>query len=234
MGQRINVRSFNKKGIEKFKEFLILRRQDLNAHIEAELLTSEDYSRVIAPHVEIERRSFSSGYEMARYLNDEVGLHAALTGDDSGLWTWLTAFYADVVIEPGKPPKASVRYIPEGADNFQRYYRHLIASPFNVYRIHREKSLMLLYRQPFMFTDFMEQLAARQEFITNEGVFVAIYELFFDSSAGKPFKGAASRGRPGTLRRFIDLMQQLDLTFDLYGMTASQITGLLPSEFKLK
>jgi hypothetical protein len=36
---------------------------------------------------------------------------------------------------------------------------------------------------------------------------------------------------PGTLLRFIDVVQQLDLNFDLYSMNAEALIGLLPSEF---
>jgi len=38
-------------------------------------------------------------------------------------------------------------------------------------------------------------------------------------------------GQPGTLRRFVRLLQQLDLTYDIYGMSGSAIVDLLPPEF---
>ncbi|MFH1977184.1 MAG: hypothetical protein ABIJ52_16800 [Pseudomonadota bacterium] len=36
---------------------------------------------------------------------------------------------------------------------------------------------------------------------------------------------------PGTLFRFIDVIQPLDLTYDLYSMSGKDIIGLLPPEF---
>ncbi|MFO7599969.1 MAG: hypothetical protein R6X27_09205 [Candidatus Desulfacyla sp.] len=39
------------------------------------------------------------------------------------------------------------------------------------------------------------------------------------------------KNAPGTLYRFIDVVQQLDLTYDLYSMTGEQILQLLPNEF---
>ena len=40
-----------------------------------------------------------------------------------------------------------------------------------------------------------------------------------DTKKDRPKRGAASTKRkPGTLRRFVDLIQQLDLTYDLYSM----------------
>ena len=36
---------------------------------------------------------------------------------------------------------------------------------------------------------------------------------------------------PGTLRRFVHVLQQLDVTYDVYGMSGRAILDLLPSEF---
>jgi len=33
------------------------------------------------------------------------------------------------------------------------------------------------------------------------------------------------------LRRFVDVLQQLDVNYDLYSMSAEAIVGLLPDEF---
>jgi hypothetical protein len=39
------------------------------------------------------------------------------------------------------------------------------------------------------------------------------------------------KSSPGTLLRFIDIIQQLDLTYDLYSMSGEEILALLPPEF---
>jgi hypothetical protein len=80
--------------------------------------------------------------------------------------------------------------------------------------------------------DIWEQLASRQEIITNLGILGTATLLYLDTKKDRPKRGAASTKRkPGTLRRFVDLIQQLDLTYDLYSMQPTEILGLLPAEF---
>ena len=53
-----------------------------------------------------------------------------------------------------------------------------------------------------------------------------------DRSRGLPKRGAQGAAEhPGTLRRFVRVLQQLDLTYDIYGMSGKTIVDLLPPEF---
>ena len=36
---------------------------------------------------------------------------------------------------------------------------------------------------------------------------------------------------PGSLYRFVGVIQQLDVTYDLYSMSGTEIVSLLPAEF---
>ena len=59
-----------------------------------------------------------------------------------------------------------------------------------------------------------------------------IYLLYFDEERGRPKVGAAVKTKkPGTLRRFVDVIRQFDLTYDFYSMTGQEILALLPAEF---
>jgi len=55
--------------------------------------------------------------------------------------------------------------------------------------------------------------------------------LYFDRKTAKPKRGSLMKNSPGTLYRFIDVVQQLHLTYDLYSMTGEEVLDLLPSEF---
>jgi hypothetical protein len=55
--------------------------------------------------------------------------------------------------------------------------------------------------------------------------------LYFDYKKNKPKFGAIPKNKPGTLYRFIDVIQQLDLNYDLYSMSRDEILDLLPQEF---
>lgn len=56
--------------------------------------------------------------------------------------------------------------------------------------------------------------------------------LYWDDKSQRPKRGAApNKRKPGTLRRFVDVIQQLELTYDLYSMDGREILTLLPDEF---
>jgi hypothetical protein len=156
---------------------------------------------------------------------------------DVGLWAWLTLFHFDQVCpkkqaNTRKPFKEEYRYIP-ASSNFQKYYRHLLFGPYVVYRAHKDTSqnAMCLLAGPVHVTnDIIEQLASRNELVSNPSVVEAATRLYIDSVSGDFKKGAKGSGK-GSPRRFHKVLEQFDLTFDIYGSTADRIIELLPKEF---
>ena len=68
--------------------------------------------------------------------------------------------------------------------------------------------------------------------VTNPGVIEAVNLLYFHEREKRPKPAALSKKqKPGTFFRFIDVIQQLDLTYDLYSMTGGEVLELLPREF---
>lgn len=55
--------------------------------------------------------------------------------------------------------------------------------------------------------------------------------IAFSGAAGDLRGAQRGAGAPGTTRRFVRIMQQLDLTYDTYGMPGTVIVQLLPPEF---
>jgi hypothetical protein len=78
--------------------------------------------------------------------------------------------------------------------------------------------------------DVVEQLASRQELITNRSVMSVVTTLYFDTTAKKPKKGSGGKA-DGSPRRLADIINQYDLTYDLYALTEDGLLGLLPKEF---
>jgi len=163
--------------------------------------------------------------EAAKYFSDRF---AGVRDVDHnvGLWSWLALFYFDELCPPDASGQRQVRedarYIP--GTGWRRYYRHLLAAPLRVYRSHGDNAGLLLLDPVDKLGDIWEQLASRQEIITNLGILGTATLLYLDTKKDRPKRGAASTKRkPGTLRRFVDLIQQLDLTYDLYSMQPTEI-----------
>jgi len=60
----------------------------------------------------------------------------------------------------------------------------------------------------------------------------ALHILFYNELENKPKRGPImNKSAAGSLYRFVDVIQQLDVTYDLYSMSGSEIVSLLPEEF---
>jgi len=202
------------------------------------LLTDADATEAIEPEIEVEDRSFSNRFEVGQYLNDLLGDSGIDNIEyDRGIWAWLALFFFDQLCPADshgrRRPGERARWIP-AIGNFRKYYRHLLAGPFRIYRAHREepeRALVLLCTPPHSPGDIVEQLASRQEIVTNAAVMKAATHLYVDPDTGQPKRGAAGRAG-GSARRLADVLNQFDMTWDLYSMSWNSITVMLPQEFE--
>jgi hypothetical protein len=155
---------------------------------------------------------------------------------DRGLWAWLALAWIDVLApadqEGRRRLKDRARWIPV-VDDYRKYYRHLLAGPYRIFRAHQdhpELAMAVLATSVQQPGEVVEQFASRQEIITNANLLSAITTLYYDEKA-KSLKRGSGGKLGGSARRLADVLQQLDLTWDVYGMTSEEILRLLPEEF---
>jgi len=234
----MNLRRLNEKGMMRFVEFLDSLIGEKPMPYPTELLTDPEATEEIIPCNEIEHHSFGSRYAAAKYLY-KVFKDSGLTNieHDRGLWAWLALFYFDELCPPGArgrcKPGELARWIPETGVSW-RYYRHLLAGPYRIYAAHSdnpERAMLVLCGSLHQPGDIVEQIASRQELVTNDGLMEAASTLYFDASSSKPKRGAATKEGKGTVRRFIDILNQFDVTWDLYSLQAGDMVQMLPDEF---
>jgi hypothetical protein len=229
--KRIGI--FNDEGIRRFSEFLARLKSGEDMLVPVHLLDDAATSTELVPAVEVEDRNFTSRMEAAEYLGSKLG-GLREVNHNRGLWAWLTLFYFDRVCPPDSDGNRTVKdealYIP-GTVSW-RYYRHLLAGPFRIFQLYETGANLLLRGPVDELSDLMEQFASRQELITNRAIIGAANALYYDPEKQRPKRGAAStKKKPGTSRRFVDVVQQFDLTYDLYAMEPGQLLDLLPPEF---
>jgi hypothetical protein len=232
----MNLRKFNEIGLQKFSEFLVGLGLDAAVAVPTSLLADPAATVELTPPVTIEQRNFASRLECATYLNQLLTGISEEDFRDAGLWSWMSLFYFDQVCptKNGKrTPGERARHIPQ-MTNFQRFYRHLLLNPLMVYRAHvdhLDEVMGLLVNEVSSPGDISEQLASRQELITNRGVLGLATHLYMDPTTKKLKRGAGGKSA-GSPRRLADFLNQVDLTFDLYAMTASDLKSVLPREFE--
>ena len=170
----------------------------------------------------------------AKYLQRQLSpLEKPEVDYSAGLWAWLSLFYFDQVCPPlssgQRKPGELVRHVP--SQHAWKYYRHLLAGPYRLLTLHGQNARVFLHGPLPQHGDFSEQLASRTKEIGNKSLIEAVDDLYFDESQGQPKRGALTRTRSGNVRRLVKVIDQFDLTYDLYAMTSRQILDLLPSEF---
>jgi hypothetical protein len=223
------LRCLNERGITELRGFLQQIRDGAEFRANPAILYVDEYTTRFPRAVEIEPRTFASKYEAAEYLTRVLGD----VPDDAGLWSWLAFFYFDQLspldADGRRRPREDYHYIPSG-DGWQKD-RHLLAGPSKLFSMHRQNARLLLHPPVHQHGAFVYDLGFRRDLITNRGLIEAIHLLYWDEKRARPKRGATTTSRPGNLRRLIAVVQQLDFNYDLYGMRAEEILGLLPSEF---
>lgn len=231
------VRRLNGAGIARLTEFLDSLRTETPQGAPTAILTHPETSEAIEANVEVEPRAFGTRIAVAQYMNDRFQASMLENVErDRGLWAWLALFYFDELCPAGacgrRKPGELARWVPD-VNNYLRYYRHLLAGPFRIYRAHRDdpnSALALLCGPLDRPGDIVEQLASRQEIVTNHGVISCATRLYVDPANNRPKRGSGSKGA-GSPRRLADVLNQFDVTWDLYSLTAERLLGLLPREF---
>lgn len=79
--------------------------------------------------------------------------------------------------------------------------------------------------------EITEQLMARQDNLSSEGIMLLASKLYFDPRTNSFKKGAASRTSPGCVSRYLVWLDQLKINYDVFMMSADDLESLLPNEF---
>jgi hypothetical protein len=229
-------RRLNEAGIQALEQYLADVAADPSKPVPTPLLTDPGTSEPLPVQLEVQEKQFASRLDAAAYLYDRLGkAEAAGLDREPGIWAWLALFYFDQLcpLRDGmRIPGALARWIPSG--HAWRYYRHLLAGPYLIYKAFRDdpsQAAILLAGRVEAPGEIVEQLASRQEIIQNKALVEAATKLYLNKSTGKAKRGVTNKDQPGTVRRFADLINQLDINWDLFSMDADHLLNRLPAEF---
>ena len=227
------LRKLNEKGVRVFRDYLRGIRAGVEFQSNPALLYVDEFSSPVTPRMEVSARRFARKFDVAAYLAGVLHpIETPALMADVGLWSWLALFYFDQLSPIGadgkRRPREDYHYIP--GDERRGRDRHLLAGPYRLYRMHGEHARVLLYPAVHQHGSFVYDLGYRRDFLTNRGLIEAIDRLYWNARTRRPKRGALA-DRAGSLRRLIAVLQQLELNYDLYGMSASEIVALLPAEF---
>lgn len=234
----MQLRRFLPDGTAAFTAFLDSLSTDSALPWPETALVSDNFSAAVGCDVSIDHRQFGTRFELAKYLHSTFE-EATWAPDlsDVALWAWLACFYFKEVCPLDSygrlKPGAITRWIPQSSD-WRRYYRHLIVGPFSIYRTHRdnpERALAVLCQRPGRPGDLVEQLASRQQIVTNPQIMQIATDCFVDPQTRSQRRSANSKGPLGP-RRLITVLDQLDVTWDLASTSLEALRARLPAQFR--
>ncbi len=230
------LRELTDQGIRRYRDYILSVKQ--HPDLPPIRLDSAEDSRPFFTPVEIdETRQFRSRVEMARYLSsvfERAGLSRRDVVEHHGMWTWLACIWFDTIcplVDGKRKVNETARYIC--STDWRDYYRHYILANYDIYSsLGEQNSKLFLWGVPYELSDFIEQIASRQWFISSVPLVQVAHKLYWDEKAQRPKRGATDRNRAGTLRRLRKVAEQLELTYDVHSMTPDAIIALLPEEFQ--
>jgi hypothetical protein len=163
-------KKFNELGIERFRNALHQIKAGELKSIQTALIEDAYVCEIVSVDVKIEQKMFVSKAEIVKYVFDKISkIKNRNLFYDSGLWSWISAFYFDSICPLRKDGSRKVgedsRYILN-SEEWNRYYRHLLASPTRLFKELGELSKIYLAGTPDKHGDMMESLASRQEIAT--------------------------------------------------------------------
>ena len=232
-GEPEGLRRLTSDGIEYARTFLAGLREDPAGPIEPprDLLYGDAYSAPFPGEIEVERRSFRTRREAAEYLAPRLEPVSHLVVDQGGVWSWLGMFYFPGIVT--RHADGAVRLSPvdetlimSGADR----QRHYLWSAWRLYVQHGERAAFLLDEGLTSFTRIARRPFQQTRAFNSIGLVPLILRLYTGGGRAKP--GFSAGDAPGGLDHLFRVLDQLERTYDVYGMEPDALMRVLPSEFR--
>lgn len=229
------LRRFNDAGLAAFNDWLV---KDDATNPPLYLLDDESLTLHWRDGAVVEVKEFDRKYDLGVHLVRTLGEAWEEAINDAGLMAWLSLAFSKctMVDRNGKPHlgKASRHVMGlEGSwSSYTHSHRHLVRSAIFFVGLFGEDAKVFLTCPPSEATKIDEQIAGRKTegLPFSPSIAKALNALYYDPGTSKVKRGASS-ARAGAIERFVKVVRQLDLTFDVHGLPGAALVELLPKEF---
>jgi len=231
----MKIRKLNKAGIREFEHFIENLRRGGKQNTPSYLLSDPDMSETLAWDIDLEQREFATRFELGVYLTEKLaGINSHEIMGDAGYWSALALYWFDQLCpenaDGSRKPSMVYNYIL--SENYNHRPRHAIFTTWQLVHRYGEHARFLLSRELPVRGELIEQLMARQYFLSCEGVMHAASQLYYDPERETFKKGSAGRTSPGCVYRFVNWLQQLEVNYDLFSINSQDLIDILPGEFQ--
>jgi hypothetical protein len=229
----MKLRKLNDKGVEQFRAYINDLRVGTEQNIPSHLLDNDEFSEDIQFDVEVPIVDFKSRYEMGTYLVKLFEGHNITPYiGDIGFWTWLALYWFNQLCpEKGGKLNPSMEYNYVLSQGHWHRPRHAVYMTWQLVNRYGADCAFMLCKSMSTRGELTEQMMARQENLSSEGVMKLANALYFDPETGIFKRGAAARKSAGCVARYINWLDQIKLTYDVFSIAQEELEALLPEEF---
>lgn len=235
----MEARRFNEYGMEQYERFLRQLKEDPTLTPRTDLLELPRATEPVAPAIVLDARTFTTKFEAGAYLHERLSdLSVDVLRQDVGLWGWLTLYFFDAVCPPDGNGRRKLKDLPNyfsralgGANGL---IKHLLYLPWRMVQQHGENVDFILGAKVPSDSKMAREWGTRLYDALLPAKVQLGREMYWDAQNRTIRRGATSTrtrtrpGRKGNVRRFHEIFNQLELTYDLSALDADGLAGLLP------
>ncbi|MYF22329.1 MAG: hypothetical protein F4209_06220 [Chloroflexi bacterium] len=230
------ARQLTPLGIERARAFLaeVRANPSVDAAPPHELIFDGSHAEILPNSLDLSLQPISTRRDAADFLRPVLRPVAYQVADQAGFWSWL-GIYLFTTIAP-RDADGVLRLSPldetfvfHSADlqSYRRRYRHYLWSAWRLDQAHGESAAFLLDEPVNSFGDIADRVFSKAQVFNSVGVVPLILQLYTADGMLKPQFG---RSRGG-LRHLIRVLDQLERTYDVYGMELDALLAILPPDF---
>ena len=116
----------------------------------------------------------------------------------------------------------------EDSRSYMLRFRHYLWGSWRLYETHGESVAFLLDQNLTSFGDIFQRTFGAIRIFNSDGIIQLVLRLYTDGIRQKRGFGHA----PGGLRHLLRVLDQLERTYDVYGMSPDALIRILPEEFQ--
>ncbi len=237
----VAVREFTQEGLEYARGYLESIRDMVWRPVPDELLFGDEYATPVIPSAQVETRSFGNRRELGQYLAEQLEpLGAGNVSSNWHLLSWIGMFYLESLTSgvTGQSPKrlfADIAHIIDPSRDSRDRSHHRLKMAYDLWTRWGDKAWYFLEQPANSMPQFTLRIVQSPEIMRSEDLVPLVLTLYVDKGVGELRPGSTGMNQsdapPGSLPRLIAVLNQLSMTYDVYGMTMQQLLPLLPPEF---
>ncbi|MCY3932878.1 MAG: hypothetical protein OXH70_14310 [Acidobacteria bacterium] len=197
-----------------------------------ELLFGAAYTTSFVPEVTVERRALRTRRDAAEHIGPRVKAVKREIVDDVRAWSWLGMYHfvdiTNVADQARVSPLDGAFVIRSSSRALQQRYRHYLWGTWRLHEQHGEAAAFLLDEPLTSWSDLAQRAFGSIRAFNSPGVLPLMLRLYTRN-------GSRRRGysqNPGGVRHLLRVLDQLERTYDVYGMTPEALLDILPEPFR--